>query len=376
MISKELRINPNKCQSIGFGATESIRTNWHQLQYSIGNTNINIESTPRYLGVLLDSSLSWSAHIQHITNVAIKKLHLIRRVASPHKGLQTKQLMLLYKTFFKPSIEYAQVVWMNQIRNKSVLCKLNKTDNQVKRIVLGALQTTAIVSLEAELQTAPPHIRLHQQTSHFLLNASLYNQELLHELTQQFEKSTFIKKLTVVINQYHMNSARGLNPKLITRGISSHVDDLWQQHRHREGKGLHHCKVTPSLSTPKPSHWNANLSRSLEVAVTRLRLGHVLTMEHKRIKFHQDVPIDCRLCLSGTENITHLLCECRSLYRERRCLHQVFFKHTLVQRKELITPELILGDSFPNFKIRKKTRLKILKKLIPLINVIRKHFPL
>ena len=74
-----------------------MQARWHQLQYIINHNNIKIDDNPRYLGVILDSSLSWHKHIERVTKTANSKLQLLRRVASPFKGITTKHLIILYK---------------------------------------------------------------------------------------------------------------------------------------------------------------------------------------------------------------------------------------------------------------------------------------
>ena len=63
----------------------------------------------RYLGVQINSDLSWSTHI---TNLCIKARRFIgllyRRF---YKNADTQTLLQLYKTFIRPELEYCSIVW-------------------------------------------------------------------------------------------------------------------------------------------------------------------------------------------------------------------------------------------------------------------------
>ena len=278
---------------------------------------------------------------------------------------------------------------MNQIRCKNLLHKIQKVDNEAKRVVLGALRTTSLVSLEAELNSAPLHIRLVELTSRFLLSSAHYNSYFLEEITTNFSACRLSQKLLHTMNKLHINLAAirlGYNPLDPPRSITYlqflvhinvHYQSEWWTHRLSEGKGLHHCSVKPSLAKGStPIFWSADLPRSVEVAISRLRLGHALTMEYKRIKLHKgDNPV-CRLCNSAPEDISHLLCTCPFLLNERRQLIRKIYLSSNVRDPQLLSPALILGDTSRFFSISKKGRLSILSKLVPLINKIRSNFPL
>ena len=63
----------------------------------------------KYLGVLLSSDLSWSAHVKMITTKARRVLGLIYRRFYRH--LSSCKLLSLYVAQVRPILEYGAVVW-------------------------------------------------------------------------------------------------------------------------------------------------------------------------------------------------------------------------------------------------------------------------
>ena len=65
----------------------------------------------RYLGVVLDSKLLFTAHLQHAARKARIAFQRIKRVIGKHWGLSSAQLRLLYTTCIQSILSYASPVW-------------------------------------------------------------------------------------------------------------------------------------------------------------------------------------------------------------------------------------------------------------------------
>lgn len=98
-------LNPTKCKIMSVSRRSNSPT---PFGYIINETNLEHVTSYKYLGIQLNSNLSWHAHIEYITNNANRSLGYIRRnfsKAPPHLKL------LLYKTLIRPKLEYASSVW-------------------------------------------------------------------------------------------------------------------------------------------------------------------------------------------------------------------------------------------------------------------------
>ena len=101
--------------------------------YYINNCHLQWASSVKYLGVVVDSKLSWNDHISHISSKASKTLNLLRRhmftchTSSKHKA---------FRALVLPILDYASTVW-NPHTQKNILA-LEKLHNRGARCVCGS----------------------------------------------------------------------------------------------------------------------------------------------------------------------------------------------------------------------------------------------
>ena len=62
----------------------------------------------KYLGVVIDSNLTFQDHIDAVTSKANRTLGIIRRT---FKNLNKEMFLTLYKTLVRPTLEYCSPVW-------------------------------------------------------------------------------------------------------------------------------------------------------------------------------------------------------------------------------------------------------------------------
>ena len=74
----------------------------------IGNKKIKQESYVRFLGVLLDSSLSWNFHLSELSQKLARTDSLFYKI---RHYAQTDTLTLLYHEIFEPFLLYGLSVW-------------------------------------------------------------------------------------------------------------------------------------------------------------------------------------------------------------------------------------------------------------------------
>ncbi len=70
---------------------------------------IQLVSSVRYLGIQLNSDLSWSPHITNLCTKARQLVGLLYRRFYKHANTST--LLQLYKSFIRPHLEYCAIVW-------------------------------------------------------------------------------------------------------------------------------------------------------------------------------------------------------------------------------------------------------------------------
>ena len=103
-----LQFHPNKCQVLTLGNSK------FNFDYSLPDNTSNTRKVLDYvkeakdLGVIIDTRLSFDAHINNKTNKANSILGIIRR---SYTHLDESILMILYKALVRPYLEYANTIW-------------------------------------------------------------------------------------------------------------------------------------------------------------------------------------------------------------------------------------------------------------------------
>ena len=118
-----LKFNLSKCHVLTLGKTENIKfTN----RYSLGGLELEHVFCEKDLGVTIDNELQFSEHVAAKVAKANAIMGLIRRTFA---FLDCELFRILYTTFVRPHLEYAQSAWSP---------RLQKYINQLERVQIRA----------------------------------------------------------------------------------------------------------------------------------------------------------------------------------------------------------------------------------------------
>jgi hypothetical protein len=92
--------------------------------------------TARYLGVTLDSRLTWRHHIVQVRKKASQRLGVPGSLLNRRSGLSTRNGFLLYKQLIRPMMDYACPIWRCAAR--SYVKQLQALQSKCFRIATGA----------------------------------------------------------------------------------------------------------------------------------------------------------------------------------------------------------------------------------------------
>ena len=101
-----LALNPNKCKTMMISRR---RNSVQPPQLILNGMPLEQVETFKYLGVLLSSELSWSAHIESICTKARKLSGLLYRRF--YGNVNQQSMYSLYSTLVRPHLEYAAPIW-------------------------------------------------------------------------------------------------------------------------------------------------------------------------------------------------------------------------------------------------------------------------
>ena len=122
--------NPDKCEHIQI----TNKRNVIPTSYSIHGQTLKETSKAKYLGVTIDSKLSWNSHIDAVTKRANQTTAFLRRnLSSCPKDVKAK----CYKSIVRPQLEYASTVW--DPVTKSNIAKLESVQRRAARFCCNDL---------------------------------------------------------------------------------------------------------------------------------------------------------------------------------------------------------------------------------------------
>ena len=99
----------------------------------------------KHLGIIFSSDCTWHDHLEYIKSKAWTRINVMRKLKFK---LDRKSLQIIYFTFIRPILEYADVVWNNCTQYE--VNELEKIQNEAARIVTGATKLVSIDSLSHE----------------------------------------------------------------------------------------------------------------------------------------------------------------------------------------------------------------------------------
>lgn len=175
----------------------------------LGNTNLTPVNCTKYLGIVIDSDLSWKNHIDYLYKKLLKFTGIFYKLRS---RVRPHVLKMLYFNFVYPQLLYGIEVYANSC--KSHLEKLTVLNNKLLRIVQNCSIRTRIVDLYRQYLTLPLPL-LHQYNVLIFVHKCLYNSHMLPSvLSDYFQPNSAIHVYTTrsidKLHLYSVNSSLGL----------------------------------------------------------------------------------------------------------------------------------------------------------------------
>ena len=130
-------------------------TNYCNNKDILNNVTLSIESVPmnkvntvNFLGVHIQSNMSWDVHITNVSNKVSKCIGILYKLKHV---LPQSTLLLLYNTFLYPYLNYCIIVWGNH--NKTRMDLLHKLQKKALRICTGSHYLSHSAPIFKELNT-------------------------------------------------------------------------------------------------------------------------------------------------------------------------------------------------------------------------------
>ena len=108
------------------------------LPLSLNNTNLEVLTQHKHLGIILQSNFKWDAHV---TALAAKVSNLISCLKSYKYRFTRKTLEILYKSFVLPHFDYGDIIWDNCSETLSTI--LENLHLEALRTISGSVRGTS-----------------------------------------------------------------------------------------------------------------------------------------------------------------------------------------------------------------------------------------
>ena len=220
----------------------------------IDNKSLEAKNSVTYLGMTLDTRLTYTEHIDNLINKGEKSLHILRNISGSKWGVQCSSRLLLYKNYILPKIVYGEEFFDKG--SITSLNKLQKFQNKTLNIISNTRKSLPIAARHFICQLPPLDIRRQTKILH------LYNR-------LQYNKDNPTN--TIFIDQYE-NTTHNRNKNKIKQTFTENVKDL-----------LNVTRVInfPVNSMPKPlEHWAIKL---IDVDITLLeKVKNITNLNDKK----------------------------------------------------------------------------------------------
>lgn len=195
-----IQINPIKCQAKIF----SLRRIRNPPSIVLNNNTIQWNPTDaavKYLGVLLDTRLTWKLHVNLKLNQSYARLAQLYPLINRKSTLKPKCAVLMYKSLIRPLALYASPIWSNTA--KTNLEKLQRLQNKILRIAVDSPWYVRNVQLHYELSVPTVQDFISASANKFFKNirecegAVHYNlgrQNLHHRLKRKMPQDLYLSE--------------------------------------------------------------------------------------------------------------------------------------------------------------------------------------
>ena len=123
----------------------------------MGDEILPLEKEVKFLGMIFDSKLTWSSHIDMLKVKVKKSLDIIKVVSNHNWGADRKSLIRLYDSICKSKIDYGCQIYSSACKTK--LRELDVLHNTGLRICSGEFRISMIESIYVDTDETPLDLR-------------------------------------------------------------------------------------------------------------------------------------------------------------------------------------------------------------------------
>jgi hypothetical protein len=294
----------------------------------------------KHLGVTLANDLSWKTHAYNIGKKAYNTLGILRPL---RMKLDRASLETLYKSFIRPVLEYADILWHIPADNRHCLDILERVQREAARIVTGATRRCPTKGLYDEVAWETLYSRREMHRSQMMFNINMgYAPSYLQDLSPgQVQART----------RYTLRNRNDLQVPFARLETYSHSffpsavrqwNALPANIKQASSKGAFKNRYLNQYPRPKPNRLYYSGPRSLNIVHAKLRIGCSLLNYDLFNNLHVIQSPNCLCAMEVPETAKHFLLTC-PLYQVPR--NTLYSKLLDIQNLPTINENMLLyGD--------------------------------
>lgn len=151
-----LNVNPTKTTLVPFTRKRNLISE----PISFEGVEIAYSTEVKYLGVTLDTKLTWNAHLEKVYTKAIRALWTCSSYCGRNWGINPRVMNQMYRMVVRPIITYAAWIWWTKVEQKKAEVKLNKIQRLACLLITGAMRSAPTGALEALIGLTPIQIHI------------------------------------------------------------------------------------------------------------------------------------------------------------------------------------------------------------------------
>ena len=167
----------------------------------IGNHRVPFGFKAKYLGVTLDSKLTWQPHINNAINRAKQYLYIIRKAITKKWGSKPKYLKWAYNAVVLPRLSYGCLSWGNAVTTKAMVNKINF----INRLTAGMLSNTRNSTPRVALEVMYDLILIPLVIKREAMASFVRNREALRDETRGHSAKSHIQRWEQLAETWQLN---------------------------------------------------------------------------------------------------------------------------------------------------------------------------
>lgn len=191
LLQRGLRISPEKYILCPFS---SKIVDLREVFINVDSIRVMSTSVMKYLGIILNSRLSWIPHIRENITRACKAINVLKVISKVSWGAAPALSLMVFRGLIRAYLEWGCQLYGSA--NASALAGLDRVQNSALRVALGVMSTTPIPVLLSESGEIPLAYRRKMLTQRFIIKNYLWRSNPL------------IPRLSLLSERIHSSACR------------------------------------------------------------------------------------------------------------------------------------------------------------------------